>query len=120
MDISPEPGDTAKDTTIAPLDNLEQLALSGAAAEAYLIRHNPDALLIEPRDLYRAAIVGVTRVPTDNWPRSTAALVAVYSIEAVIGAVMGSGEGTDYTTACDYFYYNVAGAWMGEGTPTFV
>ena len=118
MDISPEPGDIATDTTAATLDNLGQLALSGAAAEEYLSRHNPGALLLDPAEQFRSALVGVTRHPNDHWPRTTDTLVAVYSTDAVIEALIG--QGMSYEGACEWFSYNTSGSWLGEGTPTFV
>ena len=42
---------------------------------------NPDALLLEPRDIYDPCIVDMTDAPDDHWPREPGFTVAVYSAE---------------------------------------
>ena len=84
-----------------------------------LQRRNPEALLLEPRDIYAEALVGVTDQPRDHWPRETNTVVAVYSAEKCIEAIMRAQD-CDYCSAEEWFGYNTSGAWVGENTPTFV
>jgi|APSaa5957512576_1039674.scaffolds.fasta_scaffold26329_5 hypothetical protein len=78
----------------------------------------PDALLLEPREHFDAALVGYTHEADDHWPRQTHMIVAVYDANKCIEALMVM-LGCDWEGAADYFGYNTAGAWVGEGTPTF-
>ena len=79
---------------------------------------NPEALLLEPRDVYDSALVDLTDAPSDHWPREGKTWVAVYGVgeclEAIRGWLGGSRE-----DAQDWFDFNTSGAWMGDGTPTF-
>ena len=86
-----------------------------------LAKLNPDALLLEPRELYDRALVGITDAPADHWPRSQHArvFVAVYSRERCIELIMEEGD-EDHAEAIEYFEFNTSGAWCGPGTPTFV
>jgi hypothetical protein len=79
---------------------------------------NPEALLLEPREVYDPALVGVTDDPNDSWPRQARIHVAVYDINKCIEAIMGWMD-CDYESALDWFGFNTSGAWVGEGTPTF-
>ncbi len=79
---------------------------------------NPEALLLEPREVYDPALVGVTDEPNDSWPRQARIHVAVYDIDRCIEAIMGWLE-CDHESAQDWFGFNTSGAWVGEGTPTF-
>jgi len=80
----------------------------------------PDGVvLLEPRDVYDKAIIGFTDDPKDHWDRTTKTVVAVYSIERVIDALMQE-EGWDFEESMSWFYYNIEGSWIGEGTPTFM
>lgn len=45
---------------------------------------NPDALLFEPRDVYDAALIGVTNAPEDAFGTRTGQLVAVYSRDLLL------------------------------------
>ena len=47
---------------------------------AALKAKNPDALLLEPRDIYDPCIVDMTDAPDDHWPREPGFTVAVYMI----------------------------------------
>ena len=85
-----------------------------------LRRRNPDALLLEPREVYDEALVGVTDNPDDHWPRQTNTVVAVYSAEKCIEAIMHATQDCDFVSAEEWFSYNTSGAWVGENTPTFV
>jgi len=84
-----------------------------------LAEANPEALLLEPRLTYDCALVGVTTEPEDGWQRESKAAVAVYSAELCIESLM-LVEGASYEDAADWFGFNTASAWAGEGTPTFV
>lgn len=79
---------------------------------------SPEALYLEPRLVYDRALVGYTDEPHDRWPRQTHTTVAVYDTALCIAAIQWWNEGT-YEEAAEYFEFNVAGAWLGEGTPTF-
>ena len=79
---------------------------------------NPEALLLEPRAVYDAALVGITDTPQDHWPRKASVPVAVYDEVACIEAIQ-RGMDCDPHMATEWFDFNVSGAWMGEGTPTF-
>ena len=79
---------------------------------------NPDALLLEPRDVYDPALIGITDDPNDSWPREARIHVAIYDSDKCIEAIMGWMD-CDYNDAVDWFGFNTSGAWVGEGTPTF-
>lgn len=84
-----------------------------------LATSNPEALLLEPRGLYDAALVGITQVPEDHWPREPGVWVAVYSREKCIDLI-AKDAGCDVMDAIEHFEFNVSGGWNGSGTPTFV
>ena len=84
-----------------------------------LVKANPNALILEPRDVYDAALVGSTDKPDDHWPRKTDTTVAIYDEELCHTANMAGME-CDYDAANDWFQYNTSGGWYGENTPTFV
>jgi len=79
---------------------------------------DPEALLLEPREVYDKALIGTTDAPDDHWPRKGGTRVAVYSDVKCIEAIMEWSK-TSYEEALDWFEYNTSGAWVGEGTPTF-
>ena len=80
----------------------------------------PDGLiLLEPRAVFDRALVGTTTAPADHWPRQTATRCAVYNSEECVEAMIECW-GIDHDAALDHFGFNTAGAWVGEGTPTFV
>ena len=79
---------------------------------------NPDAMLLEPRDIYDPALIGITDDPNDSWPRQARIHVAVYDVDKCLEAIMG-WLGCGFDEACDWFGFNTSGAWAGEGTPTF-
>jgi hypothetical protein len=73
----------------------------------------PDGtMVLEPRETFDVALVGVRRKPREN------ITVAIYSREKCIQALMRT-EGWDYDEAEEYFDYNTAGAYIGPGTPIF-
>ena len=86
--------------------------------EEHLKTHSPEALLLEPRDDFRPALVGVARKPDDQWGRTTDTMVAVYSAERVMECLVK--DGMDKDDAVEWFYFNIEGAWLGDGTPTFI
>jgi hypothetical protein len=79
---------------------------------------NPDALLLEPRDVYDTALIGVTTEPDDHWPRKQPIAVAVYDEDMCLEAIM-KWMGCDDEAATEWFCFNTSGAWCGENTPTF-
>ncbi len=83
-----------------------------------LQQHNPEALLLEPREVYDEALVGATNTPDDHWPRTKGIWVAVYDEELCLQAIM-KWQACEYREAAEWFGYNTSGAWSGEGTPTF-
>ena len=92
---------------------------------AGVLRARPDelpagVLLLEPRMVYDRALLGYTYHPRDRWPRVGAGnvAVAVYSRARCIAAITDWME-CDEDEAAEWFEYNTAGAWVGEGTPTF-
>jgi len=77
-------------------------------------------LVLEPRDLFDAAMVDVlTTPPDDDWPRQTNTPCAQYSVARCIQALV-EAEGMEEQDAREYIHYNTMGAWVGEGTPTFL
>lgn len=90
---------------------------------------NPDALLLEPREMYDPCVVGMTDEARDHWPREPGFMVAVYDankcIEAIANEIVHENspalEGEDiWCMAVEHFEFNTSGAWMGQHTPTFV
>lgn len=92
--------------------------MTTSEAEAITAKLSEEALLLEPREFFDGALVGVTDKPCDHWPRQGGMTVAVYDSEKCIEAIMKWHE-CDYEDALDWFGYNTAGAWQGEGTPLF-
>ena len=82
-----------------------------------LERLNPDALLLEPREHFDRAVVGITDAPKDHWPRKDSCYVAVYDYELCLDALVA--QGMELGGAMEWFSFNTSGAWAGEGTPTF-
>lgn len=79
-------------------------------------------LLLEPRQVFDPALEDVIvprNLPFDRWPRLTNTPCAVYSRSKCIDALM-EAEGWDYEDAVDWYEFNTSGAWVGEGTPTFL
>ncbi len=85
-----------------------------------LAERNPEALLLEPRDKLDAAVVGIvlSENAPDHWTREPGHWIAMYDSEKVI-EVFASQSGGDYDAALEWFGFNTAGAWVGEGTWTF-
>jgi hypothetical protein len=76
-------------------------------AEELIMQSNPDALFADGFD---DAILGIAE-------RCGEYLVA-YDINKCITNLIG--QGMTHDEAVDYFEFNVAGAYVGEGTPIFV
>ena len=82
--------------------------------------HNPDALLLEPREVFDRCLVGVVQADhsDDHWPRTGHThLIAVYDRTLCIEALVE--DGLDPEDAYEHFEFNVQGGWMGPHTPTF-
>ena len=63
-------------------------------------------------DGFNDAIIGVAeRCGSDD--------ILVYDAEKCI-EILVERDGMSYEEACEYFSFNVSGAYVGEGTPTFV
>jgi hypothetical protein len=84
-----------------------------------LAKRNPDAFLMEPRELYDSCVVDITDEPDDHWPRVGKTWVAVYDPDLCLVAMMESYPTLSYTEAAEWMSFNMMGAWMGDGTPTF-
>lgn len=85
---------------------------------ARLEASSPDALFLDPREFFDAALVGTTEEPKDHWPRRGGVMVAVYDREKCVEAVAAWLE-CDLDAAAEWYEFNTAGAWNGEGTPVF-
>lgn len=71
--------------------------------------HNPDALVA---DDFAEAFVGVSyRCGKDS--------LAVYSVPKCIDILM-KRDGMSFEDASEFFEFNVAGAWLGDGTPIWL
>jgi len=70
-----------------------------------------EAMLLEPREVFDPCVIGVaSRINLR---------VAAYDTIKVIQALQDH-HGMDEEEACEWFDFNVAGAWMGEGSPVFI
>jgi len=88
---------------------------------ARLSEENPDAMLLEPREMYDHCIVGLIEAGDvdDQWPREgDSGLIAVYDAELCKRAHMDA-SGCSHQEAAEHFDYNTAGSYVGPGTPTF-
>lgn len=70
-----------------------------------------EALLLEPRDMFDACLVGMVH----QFGRPP---VACYSLNQVLTALMRSGM--THEEAVEWFEFNMVGAWVGEFTPAFI
>lgn len=71
-----------------------------------------EALLLEPRDTYDRALIGITEGGIGQE-------VAVYDAAKCIEALV-EDNGWDYDEALEWFNFNTSGAYVGEATPIFV
>lgn len=78
-----------------------------------------EVLLLEPRQFFDEALIGTTDEPQDNWSRKVGAgMVAVYDPEKCVKAIVDWLD-CSWEEAEEWYDVNTAGAWLGEGTPTF-
>lgn len=70
------------------------------------------ALLLEPRELFDAALIGITEGGIGQE-------VAVYDSAKCI-EVLAAQNDWDYEEAEEFFNFNTLGAYVGEETPVFV
>ena len=89
-----------------------------------LVELNPGALLLEPRDVFDSAVVGITTMPDDHWPRELPSqAVAVYDYDLLVEAQATQWDddveaSEAYLMAVEWIEYNTIGAYAGEATPT--
>ena len=79
--------------------------------EEVLEELNDEALLMEPRSQFDSCICGIGARFNDG------PLVA-YDVDKVLDSLQSGGMSEE--EAQEYFDCNIAGAWVGEGTPMFV
>jgi hypothetical protein len=70
-----------------------------------------DAMLLEPRDVFDACVIGIAERINLR--------VAAYDTNKVIQALMDH-QGMEQDEAEEYFDFNIAGSWVGEGSPVFL
>lgn len=75
-----------------------------------LVKENPEALLMEPREDFDQAVVSITT-------NQEGQVVAVYDEIKIIDVLMDQGMTED--EAWEYFYFNIEGAYMGKNTPVY-
>jgi hypothetical protein len=86
---------------------------------------NPDALLFEPREVYDPCIIGVESSHPDDWWEDTrdpeAPPVAVYDYDLLRAAFLKlADDDATEEEAEEFIDFNMAGAWVGNGTPIIV
>jgi hypothetical protein len=74
-----------------------------------LLGDDSEALVCDGLD---EAIIGVAE-------RINLGPVVAYDVDKIIKILMERDGMTD-EDALEYFYYNIQGAWMGEGSPVFI
>lgn len=79
--------------------------------KAALIAGTSQDLLFLSEPQYDAAIIGLT---------DTAPVRVIYNTDAIIEALVASGDFEDEEEAYDYYGFNIEGAYVGEHTPVFV
>ena len=72
---------------------------------AFLAEHNPDAMLLEPREMYDNAIQGYSLCGR-----------AIYSYEQLISTIMEC-DGATWEDAVDHFDYNIVGTFEPMDDP---
>lgn len=70
-----------------------------------------NAMLLEPREVFDPCVIGIAE-------RVNLRVVA-YDTNKVIQALMDH-HGWDEEEAGEWFETNIAGSWVGEGTPVFI
>jgi hypothetical protein len=81
---------------------------SRAALKEWISLYNEEALVA---DGFEDAVIGVAE-------RCSCPPLVVYDAERCV-QILAQG-GMDHEEAYEYFYFNVLGAWVGEGTPLFL
>jgi hypothetical protein len=71
-----------------------------------------EALFLEPRETFDAAIVGIAE-------RVDGLYVIAYDVERVVQALM-EAHNWDEDEAREWYEFNTAGAYAGPGTPVFI
>jgi hypothetical protein len=69
------------------------------------------AVLLEPREKFDRAIIGVVARPTLE-------PIACYDIEKILDVLQG--DGMTRQEAVEWFEYNTASTWFGIGTPVYL
>ena len=70
-----------------------------------------EVMRLEPRSVFDSAIVGLARQFNTSF--------IVYSQRRTLAALMAS-EGMTEQEAIEWYEFNMAGAWVGKGTPAFL
>ena len=76
-----------------------------------LADHDPDLILMEPRETYDPCIVGLVQ-------RAGSGLCVCYSINKIIAKLVEGGMSDE--EAWEYLEYNIVDAYVGEHTPAFL
>lgn len=75
-----------------------------------------DVLLLEPRDRFDAALIGIVRRFNSSF--------ALYSeskvLEILAEDAEADGDEDPETSALEHYEFNIVGGWVGEGTPAFL
>jgi len=87
----------------------EQARGEGLAWLDYIHQLNPKALTA---DGFESCIIGVAT-------RFGAEPLVAYDTDKCLSLLMAR-DGMTYEEAVDFFEFNVAGAWVGDGTPIFI
>jgi hypothetical protein len=93
--------------------------MTRAEAEGLILELNPEALFF---DGYDDAIIGITerisQPPLINYSKEKIIEILVKDMEPDEDDLDGRDiEDVKYEMALDFYYFNVAGAYMGENTP---
>jgi hypothetical protein len=75
------------------------------------ILEGTEALFLEPRSTFDRAIIGLAE--------RINMMVVAYDRQLTIQAMVDV-DGMDLDEATEFFEFNTAGAWVGEGTPIFI
>ena len=88
---------------------MDILAMAPEQVEDYLARHSRDALLLEPRDVFRPSLIGIAAVEGMT--------VAVYDSDDVIECLIDLGMSRD--DAVEWFMFNINHRYH-IGSPIFI
>lgn len=84
--------------------------MTPAEVREYLAEENPDAVLFDGLD---AALIGVGGQYTKR-------PLAIYSVQKIIEALTAQSDDGDEDAAVEWFDFNIACLWAGDGTPILV